>query len=66
MSELKRFDQKNLKQLGSHTSADQRSGEAGDIIITNTSQEAYEVLEIKFNKEIDFMMINDIFKNKRY
>lgn len=60
--ELKRFDGKYLEKLGSHNSSDRSSGATGDIVIRNKADnEIYEVVEVKFEIPIDFIMVNDAY-----
>lgn len=63
IDELNRFDKKYLSTLESHTSSDKSSGESGDIIIKNEKDdEAYEVIEVKFEIPITYMVVKDCFK----
>lgn len=63
VEELKRFDGKYLDKLASHNSSDRSSGETGDIVVRNKSDNTiYEVVEIKFNIPIDEIMIEDAYK----
>lgn len=57
IKELKRYENCNLKTLGSHTASDKTSKSAGDIEIIKDSH-IYEAIEIKLDKEIDSNMIN--------
>ncbi|MED4699549.1 DNA (cytosine-5-)-methyltransferase [Lysinibacillus capsici] len=62
IDELKRFNGKSLRPLGSHNSADMRSGAVGDIEIEDTATgEIYEAVEVKHGIFIDSIMINDAF-----
>src|SRR3989344_1241970 len=47
IAELKRFEGKNLLPLGNHTSADYRSGDIGDIEVTNEEEIPFEGVEVK-------------------
>lgn len=50
-NELKRFNNKKLDELGSHTSSDRSSGDAGDIVVRNNNDNSlYEVVEVKCSK----------------
>ena len=63
IEELKRFDGKYLDKLASHNSSDRSSGETGDIVVRNKSDNTiYEVVEVKFNIPIDEIMIEDAYK----
>lgn len=63
IDELKRFDDKYLDELASHTSSDRSSGATGDIVVrNNTSNSLYEVIEVKFDKPIDSIMIEDAYR----
>lgn len=46
---IKRFNDKKLLPLESHTSADTRSGRLGDIDIVNSDGTAFEAVEVKFD-----------------
>lgn len=60
--ELKRYNGKYLMELNSHTSSDQSSGDAGDIVIRNEDDDSlYEVVEVKFDIPIDKIMIEDAY-----
>ena len=52
MSELNRYNEKYLKPLESHTSADYRSGGIGDIEICYNNGVPFEGLEIKYEKNL--------------
>lgn len=61
--ELKRFDGKSLDKLASHNSCDRSSGETGDIVVRNDSDNSiYEVVEVKFDIPINAVMIDDAYK----
>lgn len=62
MDELKRFGKKRLLPLGSHTSADFRSGDIGDIEVVNKNKIPFEGVEIKYNKSITAQMVADAFE----
>ena len=63
IEELKRFKEKELDKLASHTSCDKSSGATGDIVVRNKSDnELYEVVEVKFEIPIDTIMIKDAYK----
>lgn len=57
MKEVSRFHDKQLCPLESHTSADSKSGQIGDIQINDINGEAFEGVEIKHNIEITKDMV---------
>lgn len=63
IEELKRFNNKKLEPLGSHTSSDRSSGDAGDIVVRDSNTNLlYEVVEVKFDIPVDKYMIYDAYK----
>ncbi|BDR84447.1 DNA cytosine methyltransferase [Clostridium tetani] len=63
VDELKRFEGKYLDKLASHTSCDRSSGATGDIVVRNKKDDSiYEVVEVKFDIPIDYIMIEDAYK----
>lgn len=62
INEIKRFDDKTLEKLASHTSSDRSSGATGDIVISSSNKELYEVVEVKFDIPIDLIMLKDAYK----
>ena len=60
--ELRRFDGKHLDILASHTSCDRSSGATGDIVVRNSDNTLYEVVEVKFDIPINLIMIGDAYK----
>ena len=63
VSELKRFDGKELEKLGSHHSSDRSSGAKGDIeVIYSDSGEVYESVEVKFDIPVNKYMVMDVYK----
>lgn len=56
ITEISRYDNCQLKQLGSHTASDKTSKTAGDIEIFNDDK-LFEVLEIKLDKQVDLNII---------
>ncbi len=63
IEELKRFNNKKLEPLGSHTSSDRSSGDAGDIVVRDSNTNLlYEVVEVKFDIPVDKYMIYDTYK----
>lgn len=61
INELKRFNDKRLLPIESHTSADARSGRIGDIDIVNKEGKSFEAVEIKHNIEISLQLVKDAF-----
>jgi DNA (cytosine-5)-methyltransferase 1 len=62
ISELKRFEGKTLAPLGHHTSADFRSKAIGDVQVNDENGEPFEGVEIKYNKPITHVLIDDAFE----
>lgn len=60
--EIERYKEKFLQPLGSHTSADLRSGDIGDIQINNEEGKPFEGVEVKYGKIIDHVLIEDAFE----
>ena len=52
MCEITRFTNKVLCPLESHTSADSKSGQIGDVQVNNSDGSAFEAVEIKHNIQI--------------
>lgn len=62
VDEISRFNGKYLDELQSHTSCDRSSGATGDIVIRNQDdEEIYEVVEVKFEIPIDYLMVDDAY-----
>ncbi len=55
--ELKRFSDKTLLQIESHTSADARSGRMGDIDVVNSDNTPFEAVEVKFDIPISHEIV---------
>lgn len=67
IDELKRFEGKKLLPLGSHTSADFRSGDIGDVEVIDEKEIPFEGVEVKYGKPITAQMVIDAFeKFKKY
>jgi DNA (cytosine-5)-methyltransferase 1 len=62
IDELKRFNKMKLLPLGSHTSADSRSGDIGDIEVVDEHNVPFEAVEIKYNKPITTQIVKDAFE----
>ena len=63
IEEIGRFKNKQLDELGSHTSCDRSSKATGDIVIRDKStNDIYEVVEIKFDIAPNSIMINDAYE----
>lgn len=62
ISELKRFQGKQLLSLENHTSADSRSGRIGDIDIVDEHGKAFEAVEIKHGIPITVQLVKDAFE----
>src|SRR5574337_694518 len=60
-NEAKRFENKTLLPIESHTSADARSGRIGDIDIIDENGRAFEALEIKYGIPISLNLIEDAY-----
>ena len=63
IEEIGRFKNKKLDELGSHTSCDRSSKATGDIVIRDkTTNNIYEVVEVKFDITPNTIMINDAYE----
>lgn len=63
IDEMGRFKNKKLDKLASHTSCDRSSKATGDIVIRDKStNDLYEVIEIKFDIMPTQIMINDAYE----
>lgn len=60
--ELRRFSDKRLHKLSSHYSCDKSSGNTGDIVVSNSDESLYEVVEVKFDIAPDYIMVEDAYK----
>ncbi|SDG83041.1 DNA (cytosine-5)-methyltransferase 1 [Pedobacter terrae] len=61
INEVKRFNNKKLLPLESHTSADKRSGRIGDIDLTDEKNRAFEAVEVKHGIPITLQIVEDAF-----
>lgn len=67
IDELRRFEGKKLLPLGSHTSADFRSGDIGDVEVIDEKEIPFEGVGVKYGKPITAQMVIDAFeKFKKY
>ncbi len=62
INEAKRFNNKILLPMESHTSADSRSGRIGDIDIVDEKGKAFEAVEVKHGIPITVQLIKDAFE----
>lgn len=62
IQELARYKNKNLQFLGSHTSADLRSGDIGDVQINHKDGKPFEGIEVKYGRIIDHVLVEDAFE----
>lgn len=62
ISQTKRFENKRLLPLESHTSADTRSGRIGDIDIVDINNREFEAVEIKFGIPLTTQLVLDAFE----
>ena len=62
IDESERYENKHLDNLESHTSSDRSSGATGDVVVRDAvDNELYEVVEVKFDIPIDYIMIDDAY-----
>ncbi len=62
VQETKRFENKRLLTLESHTSADARSGRIGDIDVVDENGRAFEAVEVKHGIPISAQLVRDAFE----
>ena len=62
VKETKRFDNKELLPIESHTSADSRSGRIGDIDIVDEKGKVFESVEVKHGIPIAWQLVKDAFE----
>lgn len=62
MNETKRFENKKLQAIESHTSADARSGRIGDIDIIDANGRPFEAVEVKYGIPISLQLVRDAFQ----
>lgn len=61
IKEAKRFENKKLMPLESHTSSDLRSGRIGDIDIVDEADREFEAVEIKHGINITLQLVQDAY-----
>jgi len=61
INEAKRFENKQLLPIESHTSADARSGRIGDIEIIDENNRAFEAVEVKHGITISLQLVLDAY-----
>lgn len=62
ISEARRFENKTLLPIESHTSADMRSGRIGDVEVTDELNRPFEAAEVKHGIPISLQMVQDAFE----
>lgn len=61
MNETKRFENKELLPIESHTSSDKSSGRIGDIDILDEKKRAFEAVEVKHGIAITLQLVQDAY-----
>lgn len=61
LHEAKRFENKKLLPIESHTSADSRSGRVGDIEIIDDNNRTFEAVEVKHGITITLQLVQDAY-----
>jgi len=61
VNEVKRFENKELLPIESHTSSDKSSGRIGDIDILDEKQRAFEAVEVKHGIAITLQLVEDAY-----
>lgn len=61
MSEAKRFADKKLLPIESHTSADARSGRIGDIDVVSNDGRVFEAVEVKYGVTLTLQLVTDAY-----
>ncbi|MEI6140044.1 MAG: hypothetical protein WCP85_12315 [Mariniphaga sp.] len=59
--ETKRFENKKLLPIESHTSADTRSGRIGDVEVIDENNRSFEAVEVKHGIPISFQLVQDAY-----
>lgn len=62
LMETKRFENKTLLSIESHTSSDKRSGRIGDIEIVDSQGRPFEAVEVKHGIPITLQLVKDAFE----
>lgn len=61
VSETKRFENKELLPIESHTSADKRSGRIGDIEVIDENKRSFEAVEVKHGITLSLQLVLDAY-----
>lgn len=61
INEAKRFENKTLLSIESHTSSDKSSGRIGDIDIIDEKNRAFEAVEVKHGIQITLQLVQDAY-----
>ena len=61
VEELYRYNNKKVDTLASHYSSDKSSGATGDVVVRNNDDTLFEVVEVKYEIEIDDIIIEDAY-----
>lgn len=61
INETKRFENKELLPIESHTSADKRSGRIGDIEVIDENKHAFEAVEVKHGISFSLQLVLDAY-----
>jgi DNA (cytosine-5)-methyltransferase 1 len=61
VNEVKRFENKELLPIESHTSADRRSGRIGDIDIIDEKKRSFEAVEVKHGIALSLQLVSEAY-----
>ncbi len=61
IKEVKRFENKRLLEIESHTSSDKSSGRIGDIEILDKKYRSFEAVEVKYGIPITLQLVQDAY-----
>lgn len=61
INEAKRFENKELLPIESHTSSDKSSGRIGDIDIIDEKKRSFEAVEVKYGIQINLGLVQDAY-----
>ena len=61
IKEVKRFENKKLLEIESHTSSDKSSGRIGDIEIIDEKNRSFEAVEVKYGIPITLQLVQDAY-----